>query len=155
MIWQARLSDMGLGLGDSWPNILFSEFISLEVFGLIFLSLITLGSLNAALLKSGVAWLNATVLHVELRLAQYASTIISFTAGLALIAALHSAFTFTGQGALFLLGLVVFDVFLAGLFLVAGVFARRARPFHLLRVSVPVMLLSLVMIGVLLVWGGV
>jgi hypothetical protein len=154
MVFRAHLRDLGLASGEPWPDLLFSSFVSFDVYGLVFFTLIVLGVSSSILAKFGVNWLVNTVVHVELGLIQLASTIISFTCGLGVVALLHAAYTRTGGGFALAGWLIVFDLLLFSMLLISGVVVRRIQPFHYSLWASFVMLTSLVLVGWLLIRGG-
>ncbi len=131
MIWQYRLTELGVARGESWPKELFSDFVSFNAFSFVFLGLIAVGAAATAVKATGRHWprLENTVNHLESRLAQLASSIISFTLGLSSLALLHSLLTVTAGGAVLFVVVVLFDLLVFAGFGVAVLVARRTEPF--------------------------
>lgn len=131
MIVQFRLRAAGAAPKDSWADTLFSDFVSFNAFGLVFVGLLGLGALVTCLRAMKINWpsLEASVAHLEARLAQLASSIISFTLGLSLFAVLHAMATTTGQGVALALVVVLFDGLIVVGFVSAALISRRPHPF--------------------------
>ena len=131
MIWQFRLREMGIAEGESWANALFEDFISFNAFGLIFIGLLGLGSSAAVLNAVGITWrrLENTVEHLELRLVQIASAIMSFTVGVSGSALAHSLFTATLGGIRVTVMILLFNALLFVGFYSSALIARRVEPF--------------------------
>jgi hypothetical protein len=131
MLAQYRLSKNGITPKDSWPDALFSDFVSFNAFGLVFVGLLALGALVTCLAALNIGWhkLEQVVAHLEERLAQLASSIISFTLGLSTLALLHSGYTSTAGGAALAVMVVLFDCLLVVGFVSAALVARRKPPF--------------------------
>ena len=127
-----RLREQGIATGsESWANALFSDFMSFNAFGFVFMGLIALGTIATVASSLGHKWLRleATVLHLEERLAQIASSIITFAIGLSVLALLHSVFTLTSGGAKLASLVVIFNAMLIGGFVTGSAITRRIKPF--------------------------
>lgn len=131
MVAQYRLNENGIAPKDSWPDALFSDFVSFNAFGLVFVGLLALGALATCLAALNIGWhkLEQVVAHLEERLAQLASSIISFTLGLSTLALLHSGYTSTASGAVLAVMVVMFDCLLIVGFVSAALVARSRPPF--------------------------
>jgi len=131
MVAQARLKEGGIGPKDSWADALFSDFVSFNAFGLVFLGLLALGALATCLAALDIRWprLEQMVEHLEGRLTQLASSIIAFTLGLSGIAFLHSGLTLSSGGALLTAMILLFNCLLVVGFGSATLVARRKPPF--------------------------
>jgi hypothetical protein len=72
MIVQFRLKEIGVAPKESWADALFSDFVSFNAFGLVFVGLLGLGSLVTCLHALGINWLKleSSVAHLESRLAR-------------------------------------------------------------------------------------
>jgi len=131
MVWQARLKELGLVKDPKWATDLFTDFMSFNAFGLIFFGYLLLGCFASVFAGLGhpKPRLEAAVNHMETRLAQIASTIVSFLAGLLALVSLYSVLNLD-SGGLKLLGLAVFFAFLiVGSFAMAMMVGRRTKPF--------------------------
>lgn len=156
MLWQFKLSVLGLASGKAWPIELFSDFVSFNAFTLVFIGLIVISTAATLLRELGLPLprLEASVAHLEERLSQLASSIISFTLGLSALALLHALLTLE-QGGLWLAVLVViFDCVIFGGFIAAAAFARRIAPFDKWKASLSAFAAALFFIGWLLVNGA-
>jgi hypothetical protein len=131
MVVQFRLKEIGAAPNESWADVLFSDFISFNAFGLIFVGLLGLGSLITCLHALKISWphLERSVAHLEVRLAQLASSIISFTIGLSLFSSAHALFTITAQGVVLAFVIALFDGLIVVGFMSAALVARRPPPF--------------------------
>jgi hypothetical protein len=150
MILHSRLKEEGFVNGDGWANSLFNDFVSFNAFGFVFVGLIAIGSISTIALSCGFKWprLVAVVEHLETRLAQISSAIISFTAGLSFMALLHAGLTISAGGILFSVLIVSFNGLLFVGFFTALVIARGIKPWG----SLPFAILSLLMAIAALVW---
>jgi hypothetical protein len=156
LVWHARLKEMGISEGKSWPEALFNDFVSFNSFGLIFIGLLGLGASAAILDRVGIKWerLDKTLIHLELRLIQITSTIISFTVGLSASALIHSLFTVTVGGVKLAFIIVIFNtMLLIGIFS-SAVVARRVEPFNNWALSVFMLLSALGLTAWLIVKGA-
>ena len=131
MIIQFRLREIGAAPKDSWADSLFSDFFSFSAFGLVFVGLLGLGSLVTFLHAFKTNWprLERLVIYIEARLAQMASSIISFTIGLSLLSSAHALFTMTAQGVALAFLIALFDGLVVAGFMSAALVARRLPPF--------------------------
>jgi hypothetical protein len=155
MLIQYRLTQNGMGPKDSLADALFSDFVSFNAFGLVFLGLLALGSAVTCLAALNVRWLGLerVVDHLQVRLAQLASSIISFTLGLSVTALGHSVLTVTADGIRLFLLIALFDAMLVVGFISAMVVARRKPPFDRWWVGVMFLVLALAATISLVFWG--
>lgn len=155
MVAQFRLKEIGAAPKDSWADTLFSDFISFNAFGLVFVGLLGLGALNTTLQALKVSWprLEKSVIHLETRLAQLASSIISFTIGLSLFSSAHALFTITAQGVFLAFVIVLFDVLIVAGFMSAALVARRPPPFDRWYVGSGMLLASLAAVTLFILYG--
>jgi len=155
MVWQDRLKELGIASGESWPNKLFSDFMSFNAFSLVFFGLIALASATTTLKATGRHWprLERAVNHVESRLAQLASSIISFTLGVSALALLQSLLTVTAGGAVLFLAVVLFNLLVFGSFVVAVLVARRIEPFDRWWVALLTLCLASLVVAFFIVRG--
>jgi hypothetical protein len=145
MVWQSRLKEMGVASGESWADALFSDFVSFNAFSHIFVGLMAIGSFATIVNALGCQWpqIEATVVHLESRFVQLASSIISFTVGVSISALLHSVYTVTVGGATLAFMIVLFNAMLFIGFVSATLVARRTEPFDRWWVSLLMLLLAL------------
>ena len=131
MIGQFRLREMGIAEGESWPSALFEDFVSFNAFGLIFIGLLGLGGAAAVLNAVGITWrrLENTVTHLESRLVQIASAIMSFTVGISVSALVQSLFTTSLGGIKLTVMILLFNAMLFVGFYSSALVARRVGPF--------------------------
>lgn len=131
LVLHSRLKEEGVAHGESWANELFSDFVSFNAFGLVFLGLIIVASAATVAHSRGkqLPKLEATVRHLETRLTQIASSIISFTLGLSALALFHSLMTVTAAGVKLALLIILFNGLLFSGFSTAVLIARRTKPF--------------------------
>jgi hypothetical protein len=155
MVAQVRLKEFGSAPKESWAEALFSDFVSFNAFGLVFVGLLGLGSLVTCLRALEISWprLEGAVVHLEVRLAQLASSIISFTIGLSLFAVLHAAVTITGQGALLAIVVALFDGLIIVGFVSAALVARRPPPFDRWYVGLGMLVAALAAITYFVFYG--
>jgi hypothetical protein len=131
MVWQSRLQAIGVGKDTTFSMNLFSDFVSFSAFGLIFIGLVALGTMQTIFLRFGWhwKWLASTVAHLEGRLTQFASTIVCFIAGLLAIALLYSVLNLeTGGARLAAIAIPFCFVIFAG-HVAAIAIVRREPPF--------------------------
>lgn len=116
---------------QSWPVELFADFMSLNAFGFSFWGLIVMGAVATIAASAGLHLprLEAAVKHVEVRLAQFASSIISFAFGISAIAVLHSLCNFSAGGVKLALLIFFTNCLLFGGFVAASAVARKIKPF--------------------------
>ena len=71
-VWQYTLKERGVAHGESWPDALFSDFVSFNAFGFIFCGLLLIGSFATVMNALGCQWprLESAVAHLENRFAQ-------------------------------------------------------------------------------------
>lgn len=155
MLVQYRLTQNGIGPKDSLADALFSDFVSFNAFGLVFLGLLALGSAVTcfAALNIRLPSLERVVDHLQTRLAQLASSIIAFTLGLSLTALCHSLLTITAGGIGLFSMIALFDGMLVVGFGAAMLVARRRPPFDRWWVGVMFLVLALAATLSLIFWG--
>jgi hypothetical protein len=155
MLVQYRQKQSGIAPKDSWADALFSDFVSFNAFGLVFVGLLALGSAVTCLAALNVRWprLERVVEHLQMRLAQLASSIIAFTLGLSLTALGHSLFTVTAGGIGLSLMIALFNSMLVVGFGSAMLVARRRPPFDRWWVGVMFFVLALAAALSLIFWG--
>lgn len=132
MVWQDRLKELGIVQNPKWANDLFSDFMSLNAFGLIFFGYLLLGCVATVFADLGhpKPRLEAAVIHMEARLAQIASAIVSFLVGLLALVTLYSVLNLD-SGGIKLFGLaIVFAFLIVGGFAIALLVGRRTKPFN-------------------------
>lgn len=122
MLLQYNLKQYNINPDDSLADALFSDFISFNAFGFIFIGLIILGAFSTLLKKIGIYWdrLDSLIQHAEERLTQLGSSIISFTIGLSAVAITHALCTKTHSGYIlaflfFLLDLIIITGFMTAM----------------------------------------
>jgi hypothetical protein len=155
MLVQYRQKQSGIAPKDSWADALFSDFVSFNAFGLVFVGLLALGSAVTCLAALNVRSprLERVVEHLQVRLAQLASSIIAFTLGLSLTALGHSLFTVTAGGIGLSLMIALFNSMLVVGFGSAMLVARRRPPFDRWWVGVMFFVLALAAALSLIFWG--
>jgi hypothetical protein len=155
MVAQFRLKEIGAAPKESWAETLFSDFISFNAFGLVFVGLLGLGSLVTCLLALKISWpqLERSVAHLEARLAQLASSIISFTIGLSIFSSAHALFTITAQGVALAFVIALFDVLIVVGFISSALIARRTPPFDKWYVGLGMLAASLAVITLFVLYG--
>lgn len=131
LVLHSRLKEEGVAHGESWPKELFSDFVSFNAFCLVLIGLIMVASVATVANSRGKQWpkLEAAAHHLETRLTQIASSIISFTLGLSASALVHSLMTVTVAGLRLALLIVIFNGLLFSGFSLAVLIARRTKPF--------------------------
>ena len=141
---------------ESWGTSLFSDFISFNAFGLVFIGLIAISAISTVACSFGRQWqkLIDAVKHVEARLAQISSSIISFTLGTSIFALLYSAITGTLGGLRLFLLILCFNLLLVGGFASAAAIARRIAPFDSWKVALFCLFCAFIAVGLLLVKGS-
>lgn len=150
MVWQARLKELGLVESPKWANELFSDFMSLNAFGLIFFGYLLIASIATVFADLGhpKRKLEQIVSHMESRLAQIASSIVAFMAGLLSLVLIYSVLNLD-SGGLKLAGLTIgFSFFIAASFVMAWLVGRRTKPFDKWWVA----LVSTLILAGVLVW---
>jgi hypothetical protein len=155
MLVQYRLTQNGMGPKASLADALFSDFVSFNAFGLVFLGLLALGSAVTCLAALNLRWpsLERVVDHLQVRLAQLASSISAFTLGLSLTAVCHSLLTITAGGFALFVMIALFDALLGVGFGSAMLVARRRPPFDRCWVGVTFLVLALAATLWLIFWG--
>ncbi|HEY0588660.1 MAG TPA: hypothetical protein VGD52_21180 [Pseudoduganella sp.] len=156
MLWQFKLGSLGVAKGKAWPMELFSDFVSFNAFTLVFIGLIVISTASTLLREFGIPLhrLESSVAHLEERLSQLASSIISFTLGLSALALLHALLTLEQGGFWLAVLVVIFDCVIFGGFVAAAAFARRIAPFDKWEASSIAFVGALSFIGWLLVNGA-
>lgn len=130
-VLQFRMRAFGIAPKDPWPDSLRSDFMPLSAFLLMYFVLLGMGALPPIfkLFRPECSLLNRVLLHLERRLAQLLSVVISFSAGLAVFSLTYACCTITGTGLrLALLLLALNGVLLLGYFVAVHV-ARGNSPF--------------------------
>ena len=132
MVWQSRLKELGLAKDPKWASDLFSDFMSLNAFGLVFYGYLLLACLSTAFTDLGrpMPYLDRMVAHMEMRLAQVASSLVAFSIGLLALVALYSILNLDSGGARLVALASLFSVFIAGTFAIALAVGRRTEPFN-------------------------
>lgn len=155
MIAQFRLKEIGVAPKESWADTLFSDFISFNAFGFVFIGLLGLGSLITCLHALKLNWpkLEKSAVHLEARLAQLASSIISFTIGLSLFSSAHALFTITAQGVALSFLIALFDCLIVVGFMSAALVARRPPPFDRWYVGLGMFTVALVAVICFVLYG--
>ena len=155
MLWQFKLGSLGLITGKPWPTELFTDFVSFNAFTLVFLGLIAVSSVATLARAFGkpLPRLEATVVHLEGRLSQIASSIISFTVGLSLLALLHALLTLERGGLALALWVLLFDGLIFCGFVASTAIARRIEPFNKGAVALLFLIGALAFVGWFLVKG--
>jgi hypothetical protein len=130
-VLHSRLKEEGVAHGESWANELISDFVSFNAFSLVFFGLIIVASTATIAQSRGRQWpkLEAAVHHLETRLTQFASSIISFTLGLSALALFHSLMTVTAAGVMLAFFIVLLNMLLFSGFSTAVLIANRTKPF--------------------------
>ncbi len=156
MVWQNRLKEMGIAKGESWVDCLFSDFVSFDAFGLLFIGLTAIGSFATIVNTFGFKWIKIedVVEHLENRFVQLVSSIVSFTAGLSVSALFHSVFTVTMGGVEFAFTIVLFNAMLFIGFVPSTLVARRVKPFDRWQASLFMLMLSLGVVTWLIIRGN-
>jgi hypothetical protein len=156
MVAQHQLKQGGVAPKESWADALFSDFVSFNAFGLVFVGLLALGALATCLAAFDVVWarLDRVVVHLQERLAQLSSSIISFTLGLSAFSLLHSVFTVTAGGAALAVLVVLFNCLLVVGFGCASLVARRNPPFDRWWVGVSMLALAVLAVAWFIFMGA-
>lgn len=156
MLWQSHLAKMGVATGESWPKELFNDFVSFNAFGLVFLGQIALGSIAsaAAAFNRPIHKLEATVLHLEARLSQLASSIIAFSVGMSALAFLHAFLTLEAGGFVLALSVVMFDSIVFAGFVTAVAISRRVDPFNRLAPAISSLVAAIIVVCWFLLHGA-
>ncbi|WP_426321220.1 hypothetical protein [Pseudoduganella sp. R-43] len=155
MLWQFKLKTLGVATGKAWPTELFSDFVSFNAFTLVFVGLIAIAAASTLFRSFGfpLPRLEALVAHLEERLSQIASSIISFTLGLSALALLHAVLTLEQGGLALALLVMIFDCVIFFGFVTAGAIARRVAPFDQRGPSLLALGGSVIFVGICLVNG--
>lgn len=156
MVWQARLKELGIANDSKWATDLFSDFVSFNAFGLIFFGYLFLGCIANVFFDFGrpLAKLEAAVNHMESRLTQIASSIVSFMAGLLLLVVIYSILNLDSGGFLLIAMSGLFSGFVFVTFVIALAVGRRTKPFEKWWVSALMFLCTTGTLGWLLIHGG-
>jgi hypothetical protein len=154
--WEPRLQALGVAEDPEWALTLFTDFVSINAFAFVFFAYLLLASIASLLaaLHRPQRKLEFTVTHIEARLTQITSSILSFVAGLGLFALFASFFGLHSEGLILfgvLAALAAFLCFSAVLGIVVG---RRTPPFHLWPCSLLLLVLSCIALVYLLANGG-
>ena len=155
MIVQFRLKETGVAPKDSWADALFSDFVSFNAFGLVFVGLLGIASFVTCINACGCRFpkLESMVAHLEVRLTQLASSIISFTIGLSCCSVAHAFFTVSAKGGLLALLIVLFDGLIVSGFVSASLTARRSPPFDKWFVTLGMLGIALVLVACFVFYG--
>ncbi len=130
-ILRSAFQAQGVGSSASWPDDLFSDFISLDVFAFLSFGFIVLASINTAiyLLGKSCTRLEAIIQHIENRFTQLTSSIMSFSIGMAVAALGHAMMTYTAGGLELALLLFVLNTLLFAGYYATLLYATREKPF--------------------------
>ena len=155
-VWQSRLKELGLAQDPKWASDLFSDFMSFNAFGLIFFGYLLVACVSTVFAGLGRSnpKLELAVSHMEARLAQIASAIVCFMAGLLALVVLYSLLNLDSGGAKLAVLTVLFAIFIVGSFAMALVVGRRTKPFDKWWVALISIFLLAGGLGWLLVQGG-
>lgn len=156
MVWQARLKELGVLQNPKWATDLFSDFMSFNAFSLIFFGYLLLGCVATIFSDLGrqKPCLEAAVSHMEVRLAQIASAIVSFLTGLLALVTLYSILNLDSGGVTLLALALVFSFLIVAGFTVAFLVGRRTKPFDKWWVALLCSISISVTLGWLLLQGG-
>ncbi len=156
MVWQARLKELGLVENPKWASDLFTDFMSFNAFGLIFFGYLLLGCVATVFAGLGhpKPRLEAAVTHMEARLAQIASAIVSFLAGLLALVTVYSVLNLDSGGLKLFLLAFLFALLIVGGFVIALLVGRRTKPFDKWWVALLSSLAVAGTLGWLLIQGG-
>ena len=156
MIWQARLKELGVSENPTWANELFSEFMSLNAFGLVFFGYLIIASISSIFADFGKSneRLDRIVFHMESRLAQIASSIVAFMAGFLLLVLVYSLLVLDSGGIKLTVLTAALSLFMISTFVAAILVGRRSRPFDKWWVATTVVLVLAAVLGWLLIQNG-
>lgn len=156
MIWQARLQELGVTKSPHWANELFSDFLSFNAFGLIFFGYLLLACIVNTSIGLGYSLpkLASAVSHMESRLTQIASSIISFMIGLLTLVVIYSILNLDGGGLKLIFLAFVFSFFVMGSLTAALLIGHRTEPYNIWWVSVIVFVVLACVLAWLLIQGG-
>lgn len=155
MVVQLHFKKIGVIPEESWADDLFSDFVSFNAFSLVFVGLLGFGSVLTCLRALKINWpqLERSVAHLEVRLTQLVSSIISFTIGLSLFSGIHAVCTITTQGAALIFIIVLFDALIVVGFMLATLVARHLPPFDRWYVSLGMFSVYLAIIALFVLCG--
>ena len=156
LVWQIRLKELGIADNPKWALDLFTDFMSFNAFGLIFFGYLLLGCIATVFadLVHPMQVLERAVSHMESRLAQIASAIVSFMAGLLALVLFYSFLNLDSGGVKLAFLTILFSFFIFGGFVVALLIGRRTKPFDKWWVALLSFLVLSGALGWLLVQGG-
>ena len=155
-VWQARLSELGVGKNAKWASELFADFISFNAFGLVFLGYLFFACLSTVLADIGrpSATLDAAVSHSETRLMHMASSITAFMLGVLALVILYSALRLDLGGLKLIALSALFCILVVAAFFTALAVGRRSPPFNRWWAAVLCAGLAIAILGWLLIQGG-
>lgn len=155
-VWQSRLKELGIAQNPRWASDLFSDFMSFNAFGLVFFGYLLIACISTVFASLGHARpkLELAVSHMESRLAQIASAIVCFMAGLLALVVVYSILNLDSGGAKLAALTVLFAIFIVGSFVMALAVGRRTKPFDTWWVALVSIFLLAGILGWLLVQGG-
>lgn len=156
LVWQARFQELGITKNAHWANELFSDFISLNAFSLVFLGYLLLACIANISIGLGCSFpkLTNAVSHMESRLTQIASSIIAFMVGLLTFVVLYSILNFDDGGLKLIFLAFVFSFLILGSLTAALLIGHRTKPYNIWWVSVLTFAVFACLLAWLLVQGG-
>lgn len=137
-IWQSHLKERGISKNPHWATDLFSDFLSLNAFSLIFFGYMLLASI--ANIFAGLGFplkkLEDTVFHMEARLTQIASSIIAFSLGLLFLVVIYSILNLDSGGIKLIFMALLLLVFILSSLTMALIVGYRTEPYDKWWVSI-------------------
>lgn len=148
MLWQSRFKELGLATDPQWASELFADFLSFNAFGLIFFGYLLIASLATIFFDLGhpIQWLERASNHMEIRLAQIASSLVSFILGFLGLIIVYSILTLEIEGLKVIAFAILYTVVVVGSFVIALLVGRRSEPYDRWWAA----LLAVVIVGFLL-----
>lgn len=156
MILNYRLKNIGIEPQESIAAGLFNDFISFNIFGFMFLSMIGLGSLLNCIKSLGVQTktVEGVVQHVSTRFLQLTSSMLAFLLGVSALIFIHYLSTFKIESIIILLIIVIFSMLLATFFVLAIYICKCFVPFNRLIISSTTLIVSIIAIVSLIFLGS-
>ncbi len=131
MLWPGTVFNQGSDANQNWFSSLFAEFVSFEIFAFIFLMYLYPACIATIFSDLGLqpTRLNKVLLHLEMRMTQIASGLVSFLVGFVLVVAVYAVPFFDETVLEFIAAAVSISLFSFGCLLVAFMVGMRAKPF--------------------------
>jgi hypothetical protein len=155
MVWQFRFRVLGIAENPRWASDVFADFMSVNAFCLISFGYLILACISTMLKDLGCSWpkLELAVNHVESRLVQIVSSMVSFMAGLLVVFTIYTGLVLDSSGLWVAFLAILFSVLVIGGFVAAVLVGHRTKPFDSWWAALLILLVTVSSLGWLLIQG--